>query len=241
MKNNLKQIGTLLVLLVTGTTNCGGKVEMVASTESDPDAGAPPKPLDYTGCSFESGDLTGFGHPGENWSQSAAGGMTVVVEQGADFSALLGEEQIAFTGKWAVLLRSNEQGDPKAYAEIVTDSFIPVADSFIIDQVSEVDGRGLELTLSILDSNGNTIEDLPFTVQTGGHLPGLKPEHEPFEQFPEITTESATPGSFFRKVVDLSTYYQTQQRIQIRIRQNTKISEAGFFTLLDNLCNLDPY
>ena len=195
-------------------------------------------PSDYEGCSFETGDLTGFGHPGSDWWVSEEGGMVVIFAEGDDFSGLVGEEDLEFTGDFAALLRSNEQADPDTWGHLVTDAFVPLVPTLIFDQLSEVDDRGIELEVAILDPDGTVLEQQSLPVETGGFVPGLPPGGLPFEDFPEITVGGGQAGEFVRHEIDLTPYWQSQQTIQVRFRQHTTLDGVGFFTLLDNVCNM---
>ncbi len=198
-------------------------------------------PLDYSGCGFEDADLSGFGHPGDDWWVSEEGGIVAVKREGENFSGLLGDEDLEFSGSYAALLRSNEDADPDSLAHLVTDPFVPDVPYLIVDQLSEVDDRGIYLEWAILDEFGDVIELEPMPVETGGYVPSLAPGQPPLEGFPEIDQHSGQPGEFVRTVVDLTPYWEDGETIQVRFRQHTTLAGVGFFTLLDNVCNLDPY
>jgi hypothetical protein len=191
-------------------------------------------------CGFETGYLAGFGHPGMDWWASPEGGMVVIVEEGDDFSGLVGEEALIFEGDHAALLRSSEDADPDTWGHLVTDPFVPVVPTLVFDQLSEVDDRGVELDLAILDEYGVVLQQQTVPVETGGFVPGLPPGGQPLPDFPEIVQGGGTPGAFVQHVIDLTPYWQSGETIQVRIRQHTRIEGAGFFTLLDDVCNADP-
>ncbi len=196
--------------------------------------------FDYGTCGFEEGDLTGFGFPGEDWWVSDEGGIVAVKREGENFSGLLGDEDLEFPGSYAAVLRSNESGDPDTAGHLVTDPFVPEVPTLIVDQLSEVDDRGIYLEWAILDEYGDVLELEPMEVQTGGYVPSLAPGQPPLDGFPEITANSGQPGEFVRHVIDLTPYWEDEETIQVRFRQHTTLDGVGFFTLLDNVCNLDP-
>jgi|GEM_PF-3435588 len=190
-------------------------------------------------CGFEIRDLTGFGNPGLTFVVSEEGGIAAVVREGDNFSGLVGEESISFYGDFAVIIRSNDRGDPDTWGSVTTNPFVPEASEFIIDQLSEIDVQGIELELQILDASGEIILTQQLPVETGGHVPCLDDGQEPIDGAPQIREGRPHAGSFVRTVVDLSPYYYRGEEIQVRIRQRTLVDGAGFFTLLDNLCNID--
>ena len=208
--------------------------------DADDDTGDDDTDSDRYICGFEIGDLTGFGYPNYTWYTSDEGGITQLMYEGDDFSGLLGEEGIEYAGDVAVVLRSDASGDPSTAGTITTNLFVPQVPTFLIEQVSEVDERGVALELEILSEDGLLLEARPLAVETGGHIPGLEEFHDPIPDFPEITTTSATAGTFVLTVIDLTSYHDSGQAIQLRIRQHTVVDGIGFFTLLDNLCNLEP-
>ena len=190
-------------------------------------------------CGFELGDLTGFGHPFATWWVSPEGGLVTVVEQGDDFSGLVGEDDIEFSGDHAALLRSNEAADSQTWGQLITDPFVPAVPIFSFDQLSEVDDRGIELEISILDEYDNVLQSQMLTVETGGFVPGLPPGADPLDDFPEIVVGGTQTGTFVHHEFDLTPYWQASQTIQVRFRQHTLVDGVGFFTLLDNVCNAE--
>ena len=48
------------------------------------------------------------------------------------------------------------------------------------------------------------------------------------------------PGEFVRHTLDLTPYFEAGEAIQVRFRQHTIVEGVGFFTLLDNVCNMEP-
>jgi len=213
----------------------GGATGDTGSQDTGVDTGDPVRV-----CGFETGELSGFQHPGVTWAASDDGGIAALFEQGEDFSGLLGEEDIEFFGQYALVIRSNDDGDTDTWGSITTNPFVPQTPSFTIQQISEVDERGVELELQILDVQGELLHAEQLPVESGGHVPGLAEGQEPIEGFPEIQLGSQQAGSFVLTVADLSAWYEAGETIQVRVRQRTLVQGVGFFTLLDDLCNEEP-
>jgi len=195
---------------------------------------------EYELCGFETGYLTGFGQPGADWWVSPEGGIVVVVQEGENFSGLVGEEDLEFSGEYAALLRSSEDADPDTWGHLVTNPFVPVVPTLVYDQLSEVDDRGVELEVAILDAHGVVLQQQSVPVETGGYLPGLPPGGEPLDGFPDVVEGGEMAGSFVQHVVDLTPYWEAGETIQVRFRQHTTVDGVGFFTLLDDVCNVEP-
>ncbi len=199
------------------------------------------EPVDPGLCGFEDGDLSGFGLPGETEARPDEGGKVQIVEQGSDWSALEGEEDLPFHGERALLIRSNDLGDVFSVGVITTMPFVPRGPAFVLDQVSEVGGDGIALELRVLDAaGGDVLEQHEATVDTGGFVPELGLDHEPIEGFPEITRVDGSAGTFVRQTFDLTRYARDNRRIQVQIRQHTRVQDNGFFTVVDNLCDGYP-
>ena len=204
----------------------------------DDDDVAEPTPVDTGLCGFEDNDLAGFGHPGESSWFPPDGGKIAIVQEGWDFSGLDGERDIQFFGQRAVLMRSNDMGDPESVAVIPTNHFRPQNPSFVMEQLSEVDSSGIDLSVHILGEDETVLEERQLEVHTGGYVPALLDEHQPIEGYDYITVDSAMPGEFTRTSIDVSDY--TGEVIQLEFRQHTLVELNGFFTLLDNLCDGEP-
>jgi len=198
-------------------------------------------PVDPGACGFEDGDLSGFGHPGESELTVAEGGRVFVVQEGADFSALAGEETLDMpAGTHAALLRSNDAGDPGSVAVLTTVPFVPVHPVFVMDQLSELGVDGVALSLRVLDEDGEVLEERDLAVWTGGFVPALLEHHDPIPGAPWIDQDSYHPGEFTRTLIDVSPWHAAGDTIQLQFRQYTLIEHNGFFTLLDNLCDGEP-
>lgn len=193
--------------------------------------------VDPGACGFEDNDLAAFGYPGEVIYTAPEGGKVVIVEEYANYSALAGEDGVDFAGDYALLIRSNDAGDPGSIAVVRTLPFVPQNPLFIMDQLSEVGSEGIALSLRVLRANGELIEERELPVHTGGYVPALEEWHEAIGGFPEITTDSAVPGQFTRDYVDTSVWHEDGEEIVLEFRQHTLAEQNGFFTLLDNLCD----
>ena len=193
--------------------------------------------VDPASCGFEDNDLADFGHPGEVLYIAPEGGKVAIVEQHANYSALDGEAGVDFHGNYALLIRSNDAGDPGSMGVVRTLPFVPQNPLFVMDQLSEVDGEGIVLRVRVLTSGGELLEEHSLEVLTGGYVPALEEWHEPISGFPEITLDSATPGEFTRQYLDMSTWHEAGEEIVLEFLQHTLVENNGFFTLLDNLCD----
>ncbi len=205
------------------------------------DVVSPTQGVDPGECGFEDGDLAGFGYPGETELTPDEGGKVQIVEEGSDFSALVGEDDLWFHGRRALLLRSNDLGDVLSVGVITTMAFVPRRAVFVVDQLSEVGEDGIALELRVVDAatwDVLEVHDLP--IHTGGYVPELGPGHDEIEGFPEITHFDGEPGSFVRETFDLGRYREEERRIRVQLRQHTRVQDNGFFTLLDNLCDGVP-
>jgi hypothetical protein len=192
-------------------------------------------------CGFENGDLAGFGHPGEASFEPEEGGKVAIVEEGGDWSALEGEEDLWFHGRRAVMIRSNDDGDRLTVGVITTDAFVPRGSVFVVDQLSEVGGEGIDLELRVVDAaSGDVLETFDVPVHTGGYIPELGPQHSEIPGFPEITLLGGAAGEFVRETFDLTAYGDADRRIRVQLRQHTTVDDNGFFTVLDNLCDGFP-
>ena len=233
----------LLVALCLPATGCTDAV-IDLSEIYDTDSGDPVGPdlsdittVDPGACGFEDNDLAGFGYPGEVIYVAPEGGKVAIVEEHANYSALAGEDGVDFAGDYSLLIRSNDAGDPGSIAVVRTLPFVPQNPLFIMDQLSEVGSEGIALSLRVLSSDGEFIEERELPVHTGGYVPALEAWHEPIEGFPEISSDSAAPGEFIRDYLDTSEWHQAGAEIVLEFRQHTLAQHNGFFTLLDNLCD----
>ncbi len=196
------------------------------------------EPVDPGLCGFEDADLAGFGHPGAIEFTPEEGGKVRIVEEGSDFSALVGEDELWFHGRNALLLRSNDLGDVLSVGVITTVPFVPRGLVFVVDQLSEVGAEGISLELRVLDGDtDDVLEEHEVPVHTGGYVPELDSGHSEIEGFPEITHFDGSPGQFVRETFDLGRYRREERSIRVQLRQHTIVQDNGFFTLLDNLCD----
>jgi len=193
--------------------------------------------VDPSACGFEDNDLASFGHPGEVIYIAPEGGKVAIVAEHANYSALGGEDGVDFHGDYALLIRSNDAGDPGSMAVVRTLPFVPQNRLFVVDQLSEVGSEGISLSLRVLSAEWELIAERDLAVHTGGYVPALEEWHQPVEGFPHLTEDSASPGEFTRQYVDVSLWQDDGTEIVLEFRQHTLVESNGFFTLLDNLCD----
>ncbi|MEE2830063.1 MAG: hypothetical protein VX498_12810 [Myxococcota bacterium] len=240
----MTDLRSILPLLLLPTVLLGCSEAMLVLSPLDSGVGDGPAveltPIDPGGCGFEDYDLADFGHPGEMHYLPPEGGKVVIVEEGANYSALVGEEAVVFHGDYALLLRSNDEGDPESLAVVRTLPFVPQNPLFVIDQLSEVGPQGISLGVRVLSEGGELLYEEELEVVTGGFVPELLEEHDPIEGFPEIDQNSAQPGDFTRQYFDMDEWYEAEELIMLEFWQHTLVESNGFFTLFDNLCDGEP-
>jgi len=234
-------VPSLIAALCLAATGCTDAVIDLSEVYGSGDPGGPDlsdiTTVDPGACGFEDNDLAGFGYPGEVIYLAPEGGKVAIVAEHANYSALAGEDGVDFAGDYALLIRSNDAGDPGSIAVVRTLPFVPQNPLFIMDQMSEVGSEGIALSLRVLTGEGELIDERELAVHTGGYVPALEDWHQPIDGFPEITVDSATPGEFTRDYLDTSVWYEAETEIVLEFRQHTLAEQNGFFTLFDNLCD----
>ncbi len=193
-------------------------------------------PLPDAWClDFEDGSLLPVGYEGD-FVEREDGGLVLVAGEGQEFSALWGEELLDFGGTHALVLRSSHAGEVTSSGVATTAPFEVSASHLRLWQLSEVDEAGISFLLELLHPVDEAVlasTELP--VQTGGFVPALLSHHEPIPGFPEITTESYSPGVLVELSVDVRAF--AGQQVRLRLTQNTRVDNNGFFTVIDDLCH----
>jgi hypothetical protein len=189
---------------------------------------------DAAACGFETGELSGWGHPGEDRYHADEGGYVMTVPEGADFSALRGEEDVELNGQFALLLRSNDAGEVDSVAVLRTGVIQVPGPTLTFVQLSEVGGAGIDLALRVLDEDGGILDEIAIPAVNGGYVPALQPQHQPIEGYPEIGYGEPTVGAMTMQSIDLYAYLG--DFVMLELRQHTNVPENGFFTLLDDVC-----
>ena len=153
------------------------------------------------------------------------GGLGASVGPGMQISSMPGSELIAFPGPFALLVRSNDAGDPASEGILTSRPFVP---------------RGPHLMV-------RTLSESPSVIAT---LRVLRPTPQPITPAPEdvlleVPLRNDAPGSgpgarFQEQHVDLSPWVDLAEplrspRIQIQVRQHTTEAGAGFFTLIGDV------
>ena len=162
------------------------------------------------------------------------GAIVKLVGEGTEFSALAGEELLELPGYLSLLLRSSDAGEVSSLAIATTPSFTAGAGDLGWWTLSEADSRAVVLYADLLDGNGTILASLDLEAQTGGYVPALLEEHEPIEEYPDITHGEPTPGALVQQLTDLSPF--AGQELRLRLYQHTAIEGQGFFTLFDDIC-----
>jgi hypothetical protein len=238
----MSRYSILLLALLIAPSGCVDASVDLTALYPPPDASATPdlsgmSTIDPFECGFESADLAPFGYPGEVIYVAPEGGKVAIVEEGANYSALAGEQGVSFHGDYALLIRSNDAGDPDSSAVVRTLPFVPQNPFFVVDQMSEVGEEGVELSVRVLTPDLELLEEWSLPVVTGGYVPALEEGHQPIEGFPQITLDSAEPGIFVRQYLETSPWQESGEEIVLEFWQHTLVENNGFFTLFDNLCD----
>jgi len=227
----------------TGTT---GAVDDTASGSETGETGEtgetepetePPRPDALWCYDFEDGELTPAGYGSTDFVELYDGALVFNAAEGDDFSALNGEEDVAFRGARGLGLRSSHDGSVESVAIATTPLFEVIEPALFWWVMSEVDSRGVYLGVDIMTEDGVVLASAELPVDTGGHIPGLEPEHDPIAGFPEITEGEGTPGAFTAQQLDVSPW--VGQVVKLRIYQHTQQEDQGFFTLFDDICHGD--
>ena len=219
-----------LVLLLP--TACGSEVGLQHLDVDTGVAGPARKCL-----SFNDGSLSALGHPGRQ-HEAADGALLVAVEEGGDWSALLGEDELVLGGGGALVLRSSHDGRITSIAQATTEPFRVEQPQATWRQLSEVDDHGIDLSVAVLSPDGQTLAVRPVPVLTGGFVPALQPAHHDIPDAPEINHDAPMDGDLTHQALDLRPWLG--RTIRLRFRQHTRIARNGFFTALDDLCMQGP-
>jgi hypothetical protein len=183
---------------------------------------------------FETGDLAGFG-AADSWVVGETEtGIARIVSQGEDFSIRSAEERITLAGGHALALQVTEAGGA---ATLTTEPFVPSAPHVLFAQLSEVDHRGIVLLVQVIDDVDTDVYEIP--VVTGGHRPGLTDDAETLPGFPEVGWDDGTPGEFSWLALDLTHHFLAGREVQLRFVQRSMVAPFDFFTLLDDLCQVE--
>lgn len=183
---------------------------------------------------FEDGTLGEVGWPGEEQVNLESGAVLKVLAEGDDWSALEGEEQLDFDGTYALLLRSNPEGEPSSVASATLDPFVVEHAWLGWLQISEVDKTGVWTGAELLDLDGGILARLDIPPRTGGFIPGLRDELDPIEAIPNITLDAPQVGALVPQRVDMSPWLG--ESVSLRLLQHTALTGNGFFTVYDRIC-----
>lgn len=234
----------LSVLLVIGAALAGCSAELPDLSPAD--AGATlqwPKPdvgryLVDTADSvegFEDADLRAWGAPGAAVVAETDSGIAQVIDEGQQLSSRLADDRIVLAGERALALQVTT-GEAEGLATLTSVPFVPEAPHLLFTQLSEVDGRGVELWVEVIPEgeDGSLVHRLP--VVTGGHRPGLEADDDRLTTFPEIGYDEGNAGMPVFQAVDLTAFFARGTRVQIRFGQRSIAAPFDFFTLIDDVC-----
>lgn len=209
---------------------------LLSEKNMDPYGGDSGTPVPDEWClDFEDGSLEPVGYEGD-FVEREDGGLVLVASEGQEFSALWGEELLDFGGSHALVLRSSHAGEVYSSGVATTAPFVVSASHLRLWQLSEVDEAGISFELELLHPFEELVlASIDLPVQTGGFVPALLSYHAPIPGFPEITTESYSPGVLVELSVDVRAL--EGQQVRLRLTQNTRVDNNGFFTVIDDLCH----
>ena len=206
-------------------------------SNSGPDIGDEPDPetLEPSWCiDWESGTLEDAGYSGSQ-VELKDGAIVLVAEEGQEYSALIGEDQLDYGGSHTLVLRSSHLGDKDSVAILQTEPFDVEHPHLWWSQLSEVRAEGIAIEAQLIDANtAQVMARLDLPVETGGFVPALQDTHAPIEGFPEIDYGSPSLGVMVMQTVDMSAFQGL--RVSLRIAQHTRVEDNGFFTLIDDIC-----
>jgi hypothetical protein len=217
-----------LLLLPTGLA-CRGEFGLSALDADTASAPPPRRCLD-----FDDGTLADLGWSEARQRRMLDGALVVAVEEGDDWSALLGEDSLVLDGGGALVMRSSHDGRVHSTAQATTPAFPVESPHASWRQLSEVGAQGIALSVAVLAVDGERLAERPIPVHTGGFVPALAAAHGTIGEAPEITHDAPLPGDATRQVLDLSPWLG--QDVRLRFRQHTRIARNGFFTVLDQVC-----
>lgn len=196
------------------------------------DTGSTPPGMHCLG--FDDGTLGELGWGSARQRRLLDGALVLAVEEGGDWSALRGEDDLVLDGGGALVLRSSHGGRVHSTAQVTTPPFLVESAHGSWRQLSEVGDQGIALSVAVLSAAGERLAGRPLPVHTGGFVPGLAPAHGAIPDTPEITHDAPLQGDPTRQVLDLSPWLG--EEIRLRFRQHTRIPRNGFFTVLDDIC-----
>lgn len=187
---------------------------------------------------FESGDLSSWGVADSVIVAETDTGIAQLVESGCEFSTRFGEELIQHNGGHALALEVTS-GDRDGWATLTSQVLIPDGPHLMFSQVSEVDGRGIELWIEISVADADPVVPRIYSIPavTGGHRPGLDVD-DTLAAFPEVGRDGGRAGRPVFQAIDITEFYEAGQAISVRIVQRSVVEPFDFFTVIDDVCTL---
>ena len=173
---------------------------------------------------FESGTFQGWIPGGDN------GGFASIAARGTCYSGN-DTTAISFDGNpasnYAALLRSNANGNPDSIARLRSQPF-RAGNGIIFSALSETldpdpGNHPVELTVNIINSEGNTVAELPLRTAVIQLAQGCPSE--------------GRDAVFSKQFID--THHFAGQEISIEFTQHTRFDGLGYFTLIDNVLFID--
>lgn len=150
------------------------------------------------------------------------GGLGASVGPGMQLSSIPGSDLIAFPSPYALLVRSNDAGDPVSEGILTSRPFVPRGPRLLVKTLSE--SPAVRATLRVLRPTRWPItpprEDILLEVPLRNDRPGTGPS-----------------ARFQEQEVDLSPWFNREaplrsRPIQVQVRQHTTEAGSGYFTLI---------
>ncbi len=231
-----------VTLLFAGLVGCSAELPDLSPTHAgttlmwpDPDVGGYLVDTATAVEDFEDADLRAWGAPDASSVGETDSGIAQVFDEGGQLTHRLADDRVVLAGERALALQVTT-GESGGLATLTSLPFVPEAPHLLFTQLSEVDGRGIELWVEVIPEgdDGTLVHRLP--VATGGHRPGLETDDDRIAAFPEIGHDEGAPGSPVYQAVDLTAFHARQAAVQVRFGQRSLVAPYDFFTLIDDVC-----
>jgi hypothetical protein len=156
---------------------------------------------------------------------SLRGGLALAIPRGMIISAAAGSDLIPHPGRYALLVRSNTDGEPESEGIITSLPFVPSGPRLTLLTLSESSEVNARLRVLRADAD-------PYLPQAGDVLV-------------DVPVRNDAPGTganarFLQQHVDLAAWYDAahplrSSRLKVQIRQHTLRGGFGYFTLVGAL------
>ena len=158
---------------------------------------------------------------------SVNGGIAFPVRHGMVLTATPDSDLLVYPGPSALLVRSNDAGDPLSEGVLTSMPFVPSGPRLVLSVLSE--SRDVVATVRLLRSSRTpgapTAEDVLLEAPLRNEQPGASPA-----------------ARFLPQVLDLSPWFNAEHplrspALQLQFRQHTATPGSGYFTLIGDIRN----